>query len=177
MTFLKKIAFALVALVFTAVGSQTASAQTNQNNNQGVWDKITKAVQGESKQQTFYNNRTKQKMSVTVKDISWSDMLSYSSVKDAFGSNWAGSNLIAEDISLSPNFDNGFYTLSFSLPEEESTKVVVLDVAGNEIHSEIIEEFSGTYESKINVPVTQKGTYFLKIVQGFNLLNKKLVIE
>ena len=177
MTFLKKIAFALFTLAFVLVANQNAAAQSNQNNNQGVWDKITKAVQGESKQQSYYNNRTKQKVSITVKDISWSDMLSYSSVKDAFGSNWAGSNLIAEDISLSPNFENGFYVLSFSLPEEESTKVVVLDVAGNEIHSEVIEEFSGTYESRINVPVTQKGTYFLKIVQGFNLLNKKLVID
>ncbi len=177
MTFLQKMGFAMFAFILLAVGSQTASAQANQNDNQGVWDKITKAVQGESKQQSYYNNRTKQKVSVTVKDVSWSDMLSYSSVKDAFGSSWAGSNLIAEDISLSPNFENGYYFLSFSLPEQESTKVVVLDVAGNEIHSEVIEDFSGTYESKINVAITQKGTYFLKIVQGFNLLNKKLVIE
>lgn len=177
MTILKKLGFALMAFCLFFVAGQTASAQTNQNSNEGVWDKITKAVQGESKQQSYYNSRNKQKVSVTVKDISWSDMLSYSSVKDAFGSNWAGSNLVAEDISLSPNFENGYYFLSFSLPEQESTKVVVLDVAGNEIHSEVIEDFSGTYESKINVPVSQKGTYFLKIVQGFNLLNKKLVIE
>ena len=69
MTILKKLGFALMAFCLFFVAGQTASAQTNQNNNEGVWDKITKAVQGESKQQSYYNSRNKQKVSVTVKTL------------------------------------------------------------------------------------------------------------
>lgn len=176
MNFVKQISFAAIAaLVFMFFGTGNVSAQSQ--NDKGVWDKISKAVQGESKEQSFYNNRTRQSVKVTVKDLSWSDIASYSSVKEAFGTNWASSNLVVNDINLAPDFSAGYYFLSFSLPENETTKVVVLDVAGNEIHSETIEDFSGTYESKLSIPVTQKGTYFLKIIQGFSLLNKKLVIE
>lgn len=166
----------LVAGFFAILGESTTLAQSK-SQDPGLWDKLSKAVQGESQQKTYVNNRTSQKVSVTIKDLSWADMAAYSSVKEAFGSNWASSNLVVNEISFSPDFSSGYYALSFSLPERESTKVVLLDVAGNELHSEVIEDFTGSYETRINVPAAQKGTYFLKIIQGFNLLNKKLVIE
>ena len=161
--------FALVTVSFNSVSAQSSSE---------MLDKFQKLFGGEEKQQNTYYNKNKQKVSVTIQDLEWTDVLTYSSVKDNLASALSGStNLNVKEINFMPDFDEGFYFLSFNLEEVEATRVVILDVAGREIHSESIDEFSGTYESRINIPANTKGTYFLKVVQGFSLLNKKLVIE
>lgn len=162
----------LMALVTVSVNQVSAQSSTE------MLEKFQKLFAGEEKQQNTYYNKNKQKVSVTIQDLEWTDVLTYSSVKDNLASALSGStNLNVKEINFMPDFDEGFYFLSFNLEEADATKVVILDVAGREIHSESIDEFSGTYESRINIPANQKGTYFLKVVQGFSLLNKKLVIE
>lgn len=170
----------LVALVgFTSTNQ--AVAQSNSNSSYSDWwERIQKAVVGESQEKTYQNPKnTNQRRTVTIKDLDWSDITkSSASLREAFKSGFGSpNNLVVEEIAFGPDFQNGYYFLSFRLPEEETVKIVLLDVAGNEILNEEIEDFNGTYESKVNIPTTAKGTYFLKIVQGFNLLNKKLVIE
>jgi len=160
--------FALSLMLFSA---NTVSAQSQDD---GVLDKINKYVNGETKTDNYTNNRTKQKVSVSISDLSLLDRASYSSIHSAFK---GSEDLAIEDIAFAPDFGKGFFFLSFALEDEETTKVVVLDVAGREVHSETIEDFEGVYESKINIPASEKGTYFLKVIQGFSLLNKKLIIE
>lgn len=181
---MKKLFFAFALFLAAVVGSNnTAVAQTKSNTSTSsysdIWDRVQKAVVGESQQKTYQNPRNKAKVSVTVKDLDWSDITkSGASLREAFKSGFGSPNsLEIGDISFGPDFQNGAYFLSFNLPEEETTKIVILDVAGNEILNEEIEDFTGTYESKVNIPANAKGTYFLKVVQGFNLVNKKLVIE
>jgi len=162
----------LLVMVFAA--GNTINAQSNNE----LLDKFQQLFTGnEAQQKTFYN-KNKQKVTVTVKDLEWTDVLTYSSIKESLSTALAGStNLNVKEINFAPDFEEGFYFLSFNVDDTESTKVVILDVAGKEVHSETIDEFSGTYESRINIPANQKGTYFLKVIQGFSLLNKKLVIE
>ena len=175
----------LLAVVALACSTANVSAQGSNTpastspSYSEIWDRVQKAVVGESQQKTYQNPKNKAKVSVTVKDLDWSDITkSGASLREAFKSGFGSPNsLEIKDISFGPDFQNGAYFLSFSLPEEETTKIVILDVAGNEILNEEIEDFTGTYESKVNIPAAAKGTYFLKIVQGFNLVNKKLVIE
>ncbi len=185
--FMKQYLFSfLLAVVALACSTANASAQgskapasSSSSSYSEIWDRVQKAVVGESQQKTYQNPKNKAKVSVTVKDLDWSDITkSGASLREAFKSGFGSPNsLEIKDISFGPDFQNGAYFLSFSLPEEETTKIVILDVAGNEILNEEIEDFTGTYESKVNIPAAAKGTYFLKIVQGFNLVNKKLVIE
>jgi len=139
---------------------------------------VSAQTTGDVDQKSYMNKRTNKKVSVTVSDLEWSDMLSYGAIKELLSSGFAsGANLEVEDLNFAPDFKSNAYFLSFTLEDEDDTKVVILDVAGNEIHSETIEEFEGTYESQINLPASASGTYFLKVIQGFSLLNKKLVIE
>ena len=157
MNYLKSYAVAGVLAVFLLMASFNDTAAQNSQKN--------------------YNNNGKT-VSVKVQDLEWSDVLSYGAIKDYLSTSFAGgAALEVDDLVFSPDFKDNAYYLSFSLEDQETTKIVILDVAGNEIHSETIEDFEGVYESKINIPASEKGTYFLKVIQGFSLLNKKLIIE
>lgn len=123
-----------------------------------------------------------------IQDLSYSDYTNLAVVKALYGDQAASlssssaflkaSTLAVEEVTLAADKEEGYYFLSFSLEDsDDETEIVIIDVMGNKIHDETIEEFEGTYESKVNIPATQKGTYFLKVVQGFSLMNKKLVIE
>lgn len=169
--------FSLAFITMLLLGSVTTQLKA-QTDTDKVMEDFSKWINGESQQDTYYN-KDRTKVTVTVKDLDWTDFLSYQGIKESLASGLAGSsNLNVEDITFSPDFNEGFYYLSFSLDEQDDTRIVILDVAGNEVHTESITEFSGTYESRINIPTDlSSGTYFLKVVQGFSLLNKKLVIE
>lgn len=168
--------FLPVALLFALISFSTNQVAAQSSSD--LLDKFQKLMAGNEEQHNTYYSKNKQKVSVTIKDLDWTDVVTYSSIKESLSTALAGStNLDVKQINFTPDFDEGFYFLSFSLDDPEATKVVILDVAGREIHSESIDEFSGTYESRINIPSSQKGTYFLKVIQGFSLLNKKLVIE
>jgi len=157
MNYLKSYAVAGVLAVFLLMASFNDTAAQNSQKN--------------------YNNNGKT-VSVKVQDLEWSDVLSYGAIKDYLSTSFAGgAALEVDDLVFSPDFKDNAYYLSFSLEDQETTKIVILDVAGNEIHSETIEDFEGVYESKVNLKTSAEGTYFLKVIQGFSLLNKKLVIE
>ncbi len=163
---------ALVALL--VVGSfNKVNAQTTKSD-QSVYDKLEKMVTGEQQEAQYTNKKTRQSVKVVIKDLDLMDRMTYSSIHNAFK---GSEDLAVNDISFSPDFGDGFFYLSFNLDDEETTRIVLLDVAGNEVHTETIEDFEGTYESKVNIKASEKGTYFLKVIQGFSLLNKKLVIE
>lgn len=171
-------AFTLIVLCCTLLSNATFAQSKSTQQQPSIVDQISNYVWGSNAVTKTYNNtKANRKVSVTIQDLSLSDMASMSgSLLSAFGK--GGATLDVKEIAFAPDFNDGYYYLTFNTPEEETTKVILLDVSGKEIHNETIEEFAGgTYETKLNIPATAKGTYFLKIVQGFSLLNKKLVIE
>lgn len=169
--------FALTLFLGSSLGTYAQDSKTG-NQEEGFFDKIEKYFwsDGEEKkvEQSYFNKRSGKKTTVTIQDPSLSDINVFSQL----GTFLKGANsLDVEEINLAPDYDAGKFFLSFNIEDEETTKILILDVAGTEIHNETIEDFSGTYESAVGIQVDQPGTYFLKIIQGFNLLNKKLVIE
>ncbi len=150
-----------------------AMAQTNKDDS--VLSKIYNYFSGEEDKQAYYNNRSKKAVNVTIGELDWTDKSKLSgSLFSAFRGN---ESLEVDELSFSPDFEDGYFYLSFNSEEEESLKVMILDVAGREVHNESLNDFSGTYEAMVHVPADEKGTYFLKVIQGFDLMNKKLVIE
>ena len=167
--------FNLLALLLVSTlmfVNTNATAQNEKDNS--MLSKIYNYFAGEpDDKQTFYNN--KKAVNVTIGDLTWSDKSSLSgSLFSAFRGN---ESLEVDELSFSPDFEDGYFYLSFNSEEEESLKVMILDVAGREVHNESLADFSGTYEAMVHVPADEKGTYFLKVIQGFDLMNKKLVIE
>ncbi|MFK7908325.1 MAG: hypothetical protein AB8B69_24560 [Chitinophagales bacterium] len=151
-----------------------AMAQTSSDDS--VLSKLYNYFSGEEdKQSSFYNKKSKKAVNVTIGELDWTDKSKLSgSLFSAFKGN---ESLEVDELSFSPDFEDGYFYLSFNSEEEESLKVMILDVAGREVHNESLNDFSGTYEAMVHVPADEKGTYFLKVIQGFDLMNKKLVIN
>ncbi|HMS51882.1 MAG: hypothetical protein IPI59_11985 [Sphingobacteriales bacterium] len=162
--------FLLSLIVF----SGTVFAQTQENSS--VLDRVNTYLNGDSQQNVYVNKNSTKRVSVTIADLNVTDKLSMagSSIFNAFK---GSENLVVNELNFTPDFDQNCFFLSFNVEDDQDTRIVILDVKGSEIHNENIADFTGTYESKINLPSNSKGTYFLKIIQGFSLLNKKLVLE
>lgn len=174
----KMIMFAAVFVLGMALQNNTVNAQSKAN--EGNWYEELKGffnANPNTNAQKLYKTKNNQSVKVTISDLDLADLATmsvgsfYSAFKDK-------TPLEVSELSFAPNAADGFFYLSFSTPKTETTKILILDVAGREVHNEVIEDFKGgTYETKIEVPLNAKGTYFLKIIQGLSLLNKKLVIE
>ncbi len=170
---LNLLALLLMGTLLFVGNSNDATAQTSKDNS--LLDKVYNYFAGESETESFFNKRTRKNVSVSIGDLSWSDKSSLSG--SLFSSFRGNESLEVDELTFSPDFEDGYFYLSFNSEEEESLKVMILDVAGREVHNESLDDFSGTYEAMVHVPADEKGTYFLKVIQGFDLMNKKLVIE
>lgn len=174
----------IIALLCCTYLTNEATAKNGLTNNSSSIISTSNDKNVEDKQ--VYYNRTRSKVIVTIT----SDLAEEATIKEnATGSvNKIFGKLLNKtkttplvsgihDVAFSPDFEEGYFYLSFASEEEEATQVIILDVAGKELHSETIEAFAGVYESKVNIVAEAKGTFFLKIKQGLNLVNKKIEVE
>lgn len=170
------LALLLSLTVLFALNTDVALAQTQSESKDGSWWKqVYNYFAGEQVQESFYNNRTQKSVNVSIGDLTVADKSQLSgSLFSAFRGN---EGLEVGELTFTPDFEDGYFYLSFNSEDEDALKVMILDVAGREVHNEALEDFSGTYEAMVHVPADEKGTYFLKVIQGFELMNKKLVIE
>ena len=171
-------------MAFTALGlfantgealAQSNSGSSLQNLYNQAYDYLLGADKGTT--QNYYVRG--KKVAVTVAELSAADRkLLGGDLIEVSNSIKGNEDLEVADVALAPNKDGDKMYLTFSAPEdEEDTEIIVLDVHGNEVHKEAISEFAGTYESPISISAAEDATYFLKIVQGFSLTNKKLIVE
>jgi hypothetical protein len=53
----------------------------------------------------------------------------------------------------------------------------VLNVVGDVVYTENLEQFVGEYTKQINLKDNAKGIYFLEIKTGKGIVNKKLILQ
>ncbi len=172
MRFLKNSSLLLAFFLAFSISQQAIAQTDNGDESKSLLDAAKDLFWGEFQEASYSNGNNTVK--VVVSDLGIADRAAYGSIHSAFSGT---EDLEVEDIAFAPDFGEGFFFLSFSTDSDDDTRVVILDVKGNEIHNEVIEDFEGTYESQVNIKSDEKGTYFLKIIQGFSLLNKKLEVE
>ena len=56
-------------------------------------------------------------------------------------------------------------------------KVRILNVIGEELINESLEQFIGEYTKQINLTNNAKGIYFLEIETNDGIINKKLILQ
>lgn len=78
-------------------------------------------------------------------------------------------------IEFSPNPSNGQFQLNFDLPEQQNTRVMVLDGMGRKVHEELLNNFDGHYSNRIDIGSQPNGVYFLIIAQGEKQFTRKIV--
>ena len=112
---------------------------------------------------------------ITIEDISG---------KEAAGMNMANKSAVSsenalpiEELSFSPNPNNGRFNLNFYLPDKGKTTIRIFDINNKEIYNETLGRFSGSFNNQIDISDNSKGVYFLHISQNDKSFNKKIIIQ
>ena len=81
------------------------------------------------------------------------------------------------NLSIFPNPNEGLFELNFSLEKDQPVTIRIVGVDGREAYSETIADFGGQYQGKIDLTNKSVGVYVLQILQGSNMLSRKIVID
>ena len=67
--------------------------------------------------------------------------------------------------------------MSFTSEDAQDLKVRILNIIGEELINENLEQFIGEYTKQINLSDNAKGIYFLEIETNDGIINKKLILQ
>ena len=87
-----------------------------------------------------------------------------------------GGSAIA-NLTIFPNPSTDVFNISFTSEGIQDLKVKVLNVIGEELINENLEQFIGEYTKQIDLTKNAKGIYFLEITTNDGVINKKLILQ
>ena len=88
----------------------------------------------------------------------------------------AGEYAIA-NLAIYPNPSRDIFNVSFTSEEVQDLKVRIVNVIGEELLQEDLQQFVGEYVKSINLKNYVKGIYFLEIETDNGIINKKLILQ
>lgn len=89
----------------------------------------------------------------------------------------AKGSLEVERLDFFPNPSSGLFDLKLELEQKGPVTVEVFNTGGQSIYKETIKNFDGQYQGTIDLGDATKGTYFIQVQQGKQLITKKLVVQ
>jgi len=84
---------------------------------------------------------------------------------------------VINDLEVYPNPSEGVFNVSFMSEDIQNLEVRVLNMVGELIYTEGLEQFVGEYTKSINMSKYTKGVYFLEITTNNGVVNKKIVLQ
>jgi len=81
------------------------------------------------------------------------------------------------NLDVYPNPSRDVFNISFTSESIQDLRVRILNVVGEVIISEDLDQFVGEYTKQINLHENAKGIYFLEIETNDGVVNKKLVLQ
>ena len=87
-----------------------------------------------------------------------------------------GSSAI-NNLDIYPNPSRDIFNISFTSEDKQNLRVRIMNVIGEELVSDNLEQFIGEYTKQINLSDNAKGIYFLDIEMDDGVINKKLVLQ
>jgi hypothetical protein len=81
------------------------------------------------------------------------------------------------NLSIYPNPSRDVFNVSFTSEDAQDLRVRILNVIGEELINENLEQFIGEYTKQINLSNNAKGIYFLEIETNDGVVNKKLILQ
>ena len=75
-----------------------------------------------------------------------------------------------------PNPNQGLLKVNFTGQKDKPTVIQVIDMKGNEVYVEKLDNFDGTYNKEINL-TSVKGTLILNIRQGEKIISEKIIVK
>ena len=81
------------------------------------------------------------------------------------------------NLDVYPNPSRDVFNISFTSEEIQDLRVRVLNVVGEEIVVENLQQFVGEYVKQVDLNTYSKGIYFLEIETQQGVVNKKLTLQ
>jgi hypothetical protein len=81
------------------------------------------------------------------------------------------------DLNIYPNPSRDVFNVSFTSEDVQDLKVRILNVIGEELINEELQQFVGEYTKQIDLSNNAKGIYFLEIETNDGVINKKLILQ
>lgn len=79
-------------------------------------------------------------------------------------------------IDIYPNPNNGIFTASFNIENNDNLTVRISNELGQIVYEEKLENFSGTYSKKMDISSFRKGVYMLSVSNSKNETVKKVLV-
>ncbi|MBL4658310.1 MAG: T9SS type A sorting domain-containing protein [Flavobacteriales bacterium] len=76
-----------------------------------------------------------------------------------------------------PNPNTGEFVIEFNMPEKQNVEINLLNVSGQLVFEENIDNLSGLYQKTINLREFSKGVYTVQVVVNDGIITKKIIIE
>ena len=67
--------------------------------------------------------------------------------------------------------------MTFTSEQTQNLKIRILNVIGEELINEELQQFIGEYTKQIDLTNNAKGIYFLEIETNDGMINKKLILQ
>ena len=81
-----------------------------------------------------------------------------------------------DNLDVYPNPSRDTFNVSFTSEDAQDLEVRVINVVGEVVYTENLEQFTGEYNKEIDLVTYTKGVYFLEITTENGVVNKKLII-
>ena len=81
------------------------------------------------------------------------------------------------NLDIYPNPSRDIFNISFTSDEIQNLKVRIINVIGEEIMEDNLEQFIGEYTKQFDLTIHSKGIYFLEIETKDGVINKKLILQ
>ena len=88
-----------------------------------------------------------------------------------------GGEYAIANLEVYPNPSRDIFNMSFVSEEVQDLKIKIVNVIGEEILSDNLQQFIGEYTKQIDLTNNAKGIYFLEIETNNGLINKKLIVQ
>jgi len=81
------------------------------------------------------------------------------------------------NLDIYPNPSRDVFNITFTSEDVQDLRVRVINVIGEELINENLQQFIGEYTKQINLEDNAKGIYFLEIETNDGVINKKLILQ
>ena len=84
---------------------------------------------------------------------------------------------VIKDLDIRPNPSKDLFKITFTCEDVQTLRIRLLNVMGEEIIEEYLEQFTGKYMKKIDLKKNGKGVYIFEIQSSGGVINKELILE
>ena len=81
------------------------------------------------------------------------------------------------NLDVYPNPSRDIFNVTFTSEDAQDLDVRIINVVGEVVYTENLEQFVGEYTKSIDLATYTKGVYFLEITTNNGVVNKKLILQ